>query len=128
MTKVIFNSDNVCAASGLESRPSFAQCMYDPLAADRMRGARYSLSMVGSHTLSTIKARPQRYSLDDPQQMSIGSRFGILKYQSVTRMALMPCAEAICKTVANADDALLAVLHPPPISLPLAVNVNLFVL
>jgi hypothetical protein len=128
MTKIILNSDNVRAAAGLESRPRFAQSMDDPLAADRVCGTRYPLPIVGSHTLSAIKARPQRYSLDDSQQMSIGSRFGILKYQSATRMTLMPGAEPICKTVANADDALLAVLHPPPKSLPLAVNVNLFVL
>src|SRR5207249_5367930 len=85
-----------------------------------------TLALVGAHALPAIETSPQRYVLNNSQQMGIGISMTVGEYQSVSRMPQMPSRQSFGQFVIDADVALFAILNLPIISFPFAVNFHFF--
>jgi hypothetical protein len=64
----------------LKRSPSFSHRVENPLPAYRSFGARHTLALVGAHALPAIETSPQRYVLNNSQQMGIGISMTIGEY------------------------------------------------
>jgi hypothetical protein len=97
----------------LKRSPSFSHRVENPFPAHRSFGARHTFALVGTRALPAIETSPQRYVLNNSQQMGIGISTTIGEYQSVSRMPQMPSRQSFGQFVIDADVELFAILHLP---------------